>query len=84
MATSTLLFAQLPTATINGRVTDPQGATISGAQVTVPSVAHDVSSNTSTNADGLYVFPSLPAGSYDNQRSERFAFASSSPQCARS
>jgi hypothetical protein len=65
MATSTLLFAQLPTATINGRVTDPQGATISGAQVTVTSVAHDVSRNTSTNADGLYVFSSLPAGSYD-------------------
>ena len=36
MATSTLLFAQLPNATINGRVTESQGATISGAQVTVP------------------------------------------------
>jgi Carboxypeptidase regulatory-like domain len=65
MAASTLVFAQLPNATINGRVTDPQGATIAGAQVTVTSIAHEVSRDTSTNADGLYVFSSLPAGSYD-------------------
>ena len=59
-----MTLAQLPTGTINGRVTDPGGAVVAGAQIVVVNQSTNVSRETITNADGLYVFPDLPAGSY--------------------
>jgi hypothetical protein len=57
--------AQVPTGTINGIVTDPHDAVVPNAHVVALSTAQGVSRETSSNADGLYVFPNLPAGSYD-------------------
>ncbi|HUZ94132.1 MAG TPA: carboxypeptidase regulatory-like domain-containing protein [Edaphobacter sp.] len=65
MAVSTLAFGQLPSGTINGRVTDPQGASVLGARVSVTNIAQGTSRQTLTNAEGLYVFSSLNAGAYD-------------------
>ena len=58
-----LAFAQ-GTATLTGTVSDPQGGTVSGANVTATNVATNISSRTQTTGDGLYRFPTLPVGAY--------------------
>jgi len=57
--------AQVPTGAINGIVTDPHDAFVPNAHVIAVSVTQGVSRETSTNADGMYVFSNLPAGLYD-------------------
>jgi hypothetical protein len=69
-----LAWCQLPSSTINGRVTDPQGASVSGAHVTVTNTAQGTVRETETNADGLYFFPNLDIGTYD-MRVEGKSFA---------
>jgi hypothetical protein len=59
------ISAQVPTGAINGIVTDPHDAVVPNAHVVAVSQTQGVSRETSSNADGLYVFPNLPAGSYD-------------------
>jgi hypothetical protein len=54
--------AQLPTSTVNGIVTDPQGAAVVGAKVVVTSKATGVSRETATGADGRYAVPGLLPG----------------------
>lgn len=56
--------AQLPTSTVSGMVTDPQGAAVVGAKVVVTSNATGVSRETTTGADGRYVVPGLLPGDY--------------------
>jgi hypothetical protein len=58
------LFAQ-DTASITGTVTDPTGAAIPGAQVTVTSLEHGISRAATSNASGDYLFAALPIGSYN-------------------
>jgi len=55
---------QSATATLAGRITDPAGAVVAGAQVTVEQPATGLRRETSTSGEGLYVFSSLPAGDY--------------------
>lgn len=74
MAVTPLAYGQLPGATINGRVTDSQGASVSGAQVTVNNTARGTSRQARTNAEGMYVFSSLDVGGY-NLRVESATFA---------
>ncbi len=62
---TTLVYGQLPSSTLNGRVTDPQGLRVAGAHVTVTNLAQGTSRETQTNTEGLYVFPSLEVGTYD-------------------
>jgi hypothetical protein len=49
---------------ISGLVTDSSGGAIPGATVTVTNTATRGTRTTTTNADGLYSFPSLPPGVY--------------------
>ncbi|HYL12204.1 MAG TPA: TonB-dependent receptor, partial [Terriglobales bacterium] len=56
--------AQLPTSTVNGVVTDPQGAAVVGANVVVTSTATGLSRETTTGADGRYTVPNLLPGDY--------------------
>jgi hypothetical protein len=59
--------AQISAATgaIQGTVTDPQGATIPGAKVTLTNTDTGVvSADTTTKADGSFVFPLLSPGNY--------------------
>src|SRR5580692_9943588 len=63
--TSTFVLAQAPTGTINGIVTDESGAVIPNASVTVTNKATGVSRSATTNAEGSYSVPALPAGDYD-------------------
>jgi hypothetical protein len=74
MAVSTLAFGQLPGTTINGRVTDSQGASVSAARVTLTNDAQGTSRQALTNAAGFFVFSSLDAGAY-RLRVESLTFA---------
>ena len=59
-------FAQ-STATLSGVVTDPSGAVVPGAQVTVHSLATGLDRQITTDSAGLYVVPSLEPGDYQVQ-----------------
>ncbi len=50
---------------ISGTVTDSSGAAVAGAQVVITSTTGSATHTTTTNADGAYVVPGLPGGSYD-------------------
>jgi hypothetical protein len=52
---------------IGGEVHDPSGALIPNASVTVTNAATNVARTTTTNTDGLYVFPDLVPGTYNVQ-----------------
>ncbi len=53
------------TASITGTVTDPSGAAIANAQVTINSAERGLARTVSTNGAGDYLFATLPIGSYD-------------------
>ncbi|MCI0348437.1 MAG: TonB-dependent receptor [Acidobacteriales bacterium] len=57
-------WTQLPTATLNGIVTDPQGAVVSSATVTATNQATGESRNVRTGTDGRYAIPNLSPGDY--------------------
>ncbi len=59
------------TASISGTVTDPSGAVIPNAQVTIHSLATGLDRIVSTDSDGLYAVPSLIPGDYRVQASAR-------------
>ena len=59
-----VLRAQLTTSTIYGRVTDANGGTIAGAQVTVTNTDTNLSRTTQTSAEGEYRIELLPVGNY--------------------
>jgi Carboxypeptidase regulatory-like domain/TonB dependent receptor len=56
--------AQLPTATLNGTVTDPQGAVIAGAKVVITDTATGASREVTTAGDGGYAVTDLTPGTY--------------------
>ena len=58
------LFAQTPSAVVNGSVTDPSGAGVPDARVTVVNQDTNVSSSKNTNADGTYIIVNLLPGNY--------------------
>src|ERR1700756_1144348 len=53
------------TGSITGTVTDPTGAAVAGAQVTVASPDHGIDRHSVTNSSGEYNQSGLPGGSYD-------------------
>ena len=53
------------TGTINGQVKDPSGAVIPGATVIVTNKAQGVQTQATTDAQGVYTFPSLPVAHYN-------------------
>lgn len=57
-------WAQQPTGTITGTVSDPSGAAIVGAKVRATNLNTGLSRNTTTANDGGYVFPLVPVGFY--------------------
>jgi hypothetical protein len=59
-----LASAQEVRASITGIVTDPSGAPVAGATVTVTNIAQNVSVTTKTNESGNYVTPFLAPGTY--------------------
>ncbi len=57
-------FAQVQFGQFTGTVTDPSGAAIANAKVSVRSMATDLSLFATTNANGNYTVKALPAGNY--------------------
>src|SRR5215510_13810034 len=53
------------TGTVTGQVTDPQGAVVPGADVTLLDVATNTPRKTITNETGRYTFTNIPPGIYD-------------------
>lgn len=58
-----VVYAQA-TATITGTVTDPAGALIPGAHVTVSNALSGLTLSATTNAEGMYTITNLPFNSY--------------------
>ena len=65
MLSATLAVAQSYRGSIRGAVTDPQGAVVPNATVTAHNVETGLERTTTTEADGAFVFPELPAGRYE-------------------
>ena len=61
------LRAQEAGGTIVGTVTDPSGAAVSSANVSIKNIATGVERSVPTNGDGLFVAPNLVPGSYEIQ-----------------
>lgn len=61
---ASLLFAQSDLSQITGTVTDPTGAAVSGAKITVRNEATGLTRETVSGSEGTYTFPSLPSGNY--------------------
>ena len=59
-----LLSAQTFRGTILGTVTDPSGAVVAGAKVSVKNLGTGLERFTETSADGSYSLPELPIGTY--------------------
>ncbi len=57
-------LAQYTNATISGVVYDPGGAVVAGANVTIRSPETGYSKTAQTGADGAFLFPATPVGSY--------------------
>ena len=68
VATIAIPFASAQTQAINGsirgRVTDPAGAAVPGATVSVDNVATNYSREVTSNEEGYFVIPNLPIGTY--------------------
>jgi outer membrane receptor protein involved in Fe transport len=62
---SSINAQQAATATLSGRVLDPNQAFVTGAQVTALQTATGTGRSTATNAEGLFVLTNLPAGEYE-------------------
>src|SRR5262249_29479573 len=58
------LWSQTATGRIVGTVSDPTGALIPGASITVTNVNTQITNDTITNEQGLYQAPLLPIGTY--------------------
>ncbi len=58
-------FGQSQNAVLNGQVSDPSSAPLTGVNVTVTSVERKVSTTVQTDNDGRFSFPNLEPGNYD-------------------
>jgi outer membrane receptor protein involved in Fe transport len=61
---SAAAFAQEATGRVVGTITDPTGAVVPNAKITVTNVDTQISRETTTEADGSYQVPALPIGRY--------------------
>lgn len=62
--TPAVLLAQ-DTAQVTGTVTDPSGAAVVGAQVTLTSVAQGTTRTATANSTGDFLFAAVPVGAYN-------------------
>ena len=56
--------AQVAFSILNGTVTDPSGASVAGAKISVTSVGQGFTRNIETSSTGFYNVPDLPPGNY--------------------
>src|SRR5271170_7541960 len=56
---------QVSTGSVAGTITDPSGALIVGADVSLTDLSTHAARKVVTNSDGHYFFVNIPPGSYD-------------------
>lgn len=61
---TTAAYSQSIYATISGTVTDPSGAVVPEARITVTRLETNITSTTTSNTAGNYILPPLPEGTY--------------------
>ena len=61
---ASLSLAQQPTASLTGLITDPNGAVVPGAVVTVTNKATNLIRTATTNDEGVFTISGLPVGLY--------------------
>ena len=64
LAASGVAWSQTVQGVITGTITDPTGAVVPGATVTITNTGTNVSQSTATGGDGTYRFSLVPPGSY--------------------
>jgi hypothetical protein len=74
LALSIMVYAQAPTGTITGIVTDASGAAMPNVSVTITEKATGAVRTAVTNSSGFYSAPALPVGEYQ-MRAEMTGFA---------
>jgi carboxypeptidase family protein len=62
-----IAWAQAPVGTISGTITDPSGAVVKDAPITIRNKATGFTRQTKSENDGAYSAPALPAGDYEVQ-----------------
>ena len=62
---TSLVFGQAETGQVTGTVTDPSGAIVAGAKVTITDVNTGASRTGTTNSSGSYTFTNLKPSTYD-------------------
>src|SRR5215469_14224849 len=63
-AFNTVIWSQTVQGVITGTITDPSGALVPGATVTITNQGTAASQSTTTGSDGSYRFPLVPPGTY--------------------
>src|SRR5207249_6547479 len=58
---------------LSGRISDPSGAGVPGAALSLTNTSTNAVRNTDSSGDGFYTFPSVPPGIY-NLKAERQGF----------
>jgi hypothetical protein len=71
VAMAGICSAQTVTARLEGTITDPAGAAVVGATVTVTNIGTEQVSTAQTNNLGYYVIPALPPGQYREEVSQK-------------
>jgi hypothetical protein len=64
LGSSSIVLAQFNTATLSGRITDPQGKVVPTAEVQLVNIDTNVGTTTQTNNDGIYVLSAIQPGRY--------------------
>src|SRR5437899_6084086 len=64
LAASGVAWSQTVQGVITGTITDPTGAVVPGATVTITNVGTNASQSATTGSDGSYRFPLVPSGAY--------------------
>ncbi len=64
LGSSALSFAQGTNGSLTGQITDPSGAAIPGATVTLTNVGTNYAQSISTDSTGVYLFKLVPPGNY--------------------
>src|ERR1700735_4933523 len=65
LGSGSIAWAQRDLATVTGTVSDPSGAVVGGAQVTITDVSTGLSYTVATDAAGVFVRPALKPGTYN-------------------
>ena len=64
LASTSLVYGQIRSATINGSVLDSTGSAVPGAEVSITNQDTNISAKLKASDSGQFVFPYLPAGVY--------------------